>query len=148
VIADLPDWALALLREARVARLGTADRAGRPLVVPVCYALDEETGRLYSPVDAKPKRTRNLRRLRNIADNPRASLLVDRWDEDWSRLAWVMAEGRAEVVPPGDELARGTDLLFARYAQYRAMGLDRRSGTLVRLVPDRWLVWTAAARPS
>ena len=95
-IRATPAWALALLRDARVGRLATADAAGRPLVVPVCYAAD--SARIYSAVDAKPKATRNLRRLRNIADNPQVSLVVDVWDEDWSRLAWVIVEGRADVL--------------------------------------------------
>ncbi len=83
--ADAPAWALALLRDARVGRLATADATGQPLVVPVCYALDADGRHLYSAIDAKPKRTRQLRRLRNIAANPRVSLVVDEYDEDWSR---------------------------------------------------------------
>jgi PPOX class probable F420-dependent enzyme len=143
VIADLPGWALDLLREARVARLGTADRAGRPLVVPVCYALDEVTGRLYSAIDAKPKRTRDLRRLRNIAENPQGSVLVDRWDEDWSRLAWVMVEGRAEVVTGGPDLVRAVGLLLDKYPQYRAMALDRVATVAIVVRPDRVRHWRA-----
>jgi PPOX class probable F420-dependent enzyme len=86
-VAGAPAWALALLRDARVGRLATADAGGRPLVVPVCYAFDGAC--CYSAVDAKPKSTRNLRRLKNIADNPEISLVVDVWDEDWSRLPWT-----------------------------------------------------------
>jgi PPOX class probable F420-dependent enzyme len=143
VIADLPAWALDLLREGRVARLGTADRDGRPLVVPVCYALDDVTGRLYSAIDAKPKRTRDLRRLRNIAENPRGSVLVDHWDEDWSRLAWVMVEGRAETVTGGPDLARALGLLLDKYPQYRAMALDRVATAAIVVRPDRVRHWRA-----
>src|SRR5712691_698902 len=92
---EAPAWAVELLRTARVGRLATAAASGRPHVVPLCFALAGD--RLYWAVDAKPKRTRNLRRLRNIAENPRVSLVVDVWDEDWSRLAWVMVEGAAVV---------------------------------------------------
>jgi PPOX class probable F420-dependent enzyme len=140
VSAGVPRWALGLLREARVARLGTADAAGRPLVVPVCYAFDGT--RLYSVIDAKPKRTRELRRLRNIAENPQASLVVDDYDEDWTRLRWVIAEGRADVLTEGEEYGRAIDLLLAKYPQYRAMALDRARGVLIRIAPERLLHWT------
>lgn len=135
----VPGWALDLLREARVARLGTADATGRPLVVPVCYAWDGE--RLHSAVDAKPKRTRALRRLRHITENAQVCLTVDRYDEDWTRLAHVIVEGRAEILHEGPAFARAIDLLVAKYAQYRAMGLDRAAGTLIRVTPSRILTW-------
>ncbi len=137
-----PAWALALLREARVGRLATADAAGRPLVVPVCYVLDD--ARLYSAVDAKPKSTRNLRRLRNIADNPHVSLVVDLWDEDWSRLAWVIVEGRARVLTTGADFTRAIDLLVAKYPQYRALPLDRTGGAVIAIDLDRVLTWRGA----
>jgi PPOX class probable F420-dependent enzyme len=142
VVAGAPAWALAFLRDARVGRLATADAAGRPLVVPVCYAFDG--ARCFSAVDAKPKQTRNLRRLRNIVDNPQVALVVDHWDEDWSRLAWVMVEGRAEVLHAGAEFTRAIDLLVAKYPQYRGLTLDRASGTLIAVTPDRVLAWRAA----
>jgi len=103
-MAEPPAWAVAMLREARVGRLATADRSARPLVVPVCFAFDGAA--LYSAVDDKPKRTRRLRRLANVADNPQASLLVDVWDEDWTRLAWVSVEGQADVLTGGGDFAR------------------------------------------
>ena len=136
-----PAWALAMLREARVGRLATADAGGRPLVVPVCFAFDGAA--LYSAVDDKPKLTRNLRRLRNIADNPQASLLVDVWDEDWTRLAWVLVEGRADVLRDGAEFTRALELLRAKYPQYRAMNLERE-GAVLRLVAERVRPWRAA----
>ena len=130
-----------MLREGRVARLGTVDPAGQPLVVPVCYAFD---GRVcYSAVDAKPKRVagRALARIRNIEANPRVSLTVDHYDEEWARLRYVIVQGRAVVLSAGDELARGIDLLREKYPQYRAMGLSRESGLVIRIVPDRIVVW-------
>jgi PPOX class probable F420-dependent enzyme len=146
VIASTPAWALALLREGRVGRLATADAAGHPLVVPVCYVFDG--ARCYSAVDAKPKQTRNLRRLRNIAANPHVSLVVDVWDEDWSRLCWVIVEGRAEVLTGGAEFGGAIDRLVAKYPQYRALGLDRRQGALVAITPERLLAWQGAAAPA
>jgi PPOX class probable F420-dependent enzyme len=143
VSAAVPGWALDLLRQARVARLGTADAGARPLVVPVCYAFDGTA--CWSAVDAKPKRTRALRRLRNIAENPRAALLVDEYDEQWTRLRWVMVEGRAEVLTAGDAFTRAADLLLAKYPQYRALGLDRSEGAIVRLAADRIVAWRFAA---
>jgi PPOX class probable F420-dependent enzyme len=141
-VGGTPAWALALLRDARVGRLATADTSGRPLVVPVCYAFDG--ARLYSAVDAKPKSTRNLRRLRNIADNPHVSLVADVWDEDWSRLCWVIVEGRAEVLHAGADFARAIDLLVTKYPQYRTLPLDRTGGIVIAITPDRVLAWRAA----
>ena len=135
-----PAWALACLREARVGRLATADAAGRPLVVPVCFAFDGET--LYSAVDDKPKRTRELRRLRNVAENPHVALVVDEWHEEWSRLRWVIVEGRADVLRTGAEFGRAIDLLREKYPQYRTMDL-RTDGAVLRLRPDRNLAWSA-----
>ncbi len=146
VVRTAPAWAVALLRDARVGRLATADAAGRPLVVPVCYAFDG--ARCYSVVDAKPKRTRDLRRLRNIAANPQVSLVVDVWDEDWSRLAWVIVEGGARVLTTGADFGRAVDLLTAKYPQYRALPVDREHGALVVVTPERLLSWRGAAAPS
>ena len=136
-----PAWALALLREARVGRLATADAAGRPLVVPVCFAFDGEA--LYSAVDDKPKRTRELRRLRNIAENPHVSLVVDEWHEDWSRLCWVIVEGGADILRSGTDMSRAIELLREKYPQYRAMDL-RTDGAVVRMRAERILAWRAS----
>jgi len=136
---DAPPWALALLRNARVGRLATADTSGQPLVVPVCYVFDG--ARCYSAVDAKPKRTRELRRLKNIAASPHASLVVDVWDEDWAKLCWVIVEGRAEVLTTGVEFTRAIDQLVAKYPQYRAMGLDRMEGSVIALEAGRIRAW-------
>ena len=138
---QLPAFAAQLLYESRVARLGTADRTGQPLVVPVCYVFD---GRVcFSALDAKPKRVaaRQLRRVRNITENPRVSLTVDHYDEEWSRLSWVIVQGRADILTEGSERASAVDLLVAKYAQYRAMGLDRDTATVIRISPERTLHW-------
>jgi PPOX class probable F420-dependent enzyme len=132
------------IARGRVGRLGTADRTGQPLVVPICYAFDGE--RLYSAVDAKPKRgpAGELRRIRNIRSNARVSVVVDRYDEDWSRLRWVIIDGLADLLTDGEEFARGADLLLAKYPQYRAMGLPRDRGLMVRIRPTRVNHWRFA----
>ena len=139
--AGAPAWAVEMLRTARVGRLATADASGQPLVVPVCYVWDG--ARLYSAVDAKPKRTRELRRLRNVAENPRVSLVVDVWDEDWSRLAWVVVEGTATVVTDRGERGRALEALVAKYAQYAVMELAVTAGDVIAITPARVLAWRA-----
>jgi len=139
VKSDAPAWATEFLTVARVGRLGTADARGRPLVVPVCFAL--YGARIYSAIDAKPKRTRELRRLRNIAENPRVSLVVDEYDEDWTRLRYVIVEGRADLVTDGEEFSGAVDRLVTKYPQYRALTLSRSSGVLIRINPERVLAW-------
>lgn len=110
------------LEASRVAHLGTADAAGRPHVVPVCFALAGD--RVYITIDQKPKGAADrLKRLRNIEENSHATLLADRYDEDWSKLGWVMLRGRAEILFDGAEHDEAQDLLRQRYPQYRAMDL-------------------------
>ena len=108
----------------RVARLATADASGAPHVVPVCYALIGDN--LYVTIDEKPKRSgvRAMKRLRNIDVNPNVAVVVDRYDDDWARLAWVMLRGRAEILDAGDEHDRAQAALRARYPQYRTMRLE------------------------
>jgi PPOX class probable F420-dependent enzyme len=111
-----------LLDDSRVGHLATADRRGAPHVIPVCYAVDGTT--LYITVDEKPKRRDiPLKRVRNIRENPQAAFIVDRWDEDWRRLGWVMLRGLAEILAAGPEHDRAQTLLIARYPQYRAMNI-------------------------
>ena len=141
---DAPAWALALLREARVGRLATADASGRPLVVPVCYALDADGQHLYSAIDAKPKRTRHLRRVRNIRENPQVSVVVDQYDEDWTRLCYVILEGRAEIVEAGPLRERAIDLLLQRYPQYLALGLAAGHDPVITIAVERIVAWRFA----
>ncbi|MBN9559896.1 MAG: TIGR03668 family PPOX class F420-dependent oxidoreductase [Alphaproteobacteria bacterium] len=113
----------ALVESRRVGHLATADATGAPYVVPVCFAVLDDT--LYVTIDAKPKRVAggSLKRLRNIATNPSVAFVADRYHEDWSRLGWVMLRGRAEILDGGAEHERAQTALRARYAQYRAMDL-------------------------
>jgi PPOX class probable F420-dependent enzyme len=123
---------------ARVARLATADANGRPHLVPVVFAVDGD--RVYSVVDAKPKRTTALRRLANVNENQAVALLVDHYDDaDWGALWWVRAEGRGRVLEPdAGEAARAVRLLGERYAQQRAVG------AVLAVDVDRWSGWSAS----
>jgi PPOX class probable F420-dependent enzyme len=106
----------------RVGHLATADRSGAPHVIPVCYAVSEDT--LYITIDEKPKRHDvPLKRLRNILENLQAAFVADHYDEDWRRLGWVMLRGKAEILETGAEHDQAQELLRARYPQYRAMNL-------------------------
>jgi PPOX class probable F420-dependent enzyme len=107
----------------RVGRLATADARGNPHVVPVCFAIANDT--LYVTVDEKPKQAggRPLKRLRNMLDNPSAAFVADRYDDEWTHLGWVMLRGRAEILTDGPEHDRAQALLRERYVQYRAMQL-------------------------
>jgi PPOX class probable F420-dependent enzyme len=125
------------LAAARVARLATADRDGRPHVVPVCFALDGAS--LYITIDEKPKRGARLKRLRNIEENPEVALVADRYDEDWTRLGWVMLRGHAEILLGGTEHDRAQALLRARYPQLRAMAIDGLPVIAIRIA--RALSW-------
>src|SRR3954468_4067411 len=103
---------------ARVARLATLDPDGRPHLVPIVFALDGDT--LYSAVDAKPKRSRTLRRIENARSRPDVAELVHEYLADWGRLWWSRLRGRARVLAAGEEAGRALDLLAAKYEQYRA----------------------------
>jgi PPOX class probable F420-dependent enzyme len=109
----------------RVAHLATADSQAVPHVVPVCFGLLED--RLYITIDQKPKRERDrpLKRLRNIAENPRVAIVFDRYDEDWRRLAWVMLHGRAGILTEGGEHDQAQSLLRSRYKQLEAMAIGQ-----------------------
>jgi PPOX class probable F420-dependent enzyme len=128
--------ARARFASARVARLATADANGRPHLVPIAFAVDGD--RVYSAVDAKPKRTTALRRLRNVRENPMVALLVDHYDEDWSELWWVRAEGVARVLDAEEaEVQRALALLHARYPQQEV------AGAVLAVGVERWRGWSA-----
>lgn len=118
----LSDQQRHFLDAVRVGHLATADRGGVPHVIPVCYAVEGAT--VYITIDEKPKRRDiPLKRVRNLLENPSFSFVVDRWDEDWTRLGWVMLRGAAEILDSGAEHDRAQALLRERYPQYRAMAL-------------------------
>jgi PPOX class probable F420-dependent enzyme len=123
---------------ARVARLATADAGGRPHLVPIVFALQGET--IYSVVDAKPKRTAELKRLQNVRSNPWVSVLVDHYDDsDWSALWWVRADGVARVLELDEPESLGAvELLAGRHPQQRA------TGPVLAVDVQRWSGWTAS----
>jgi PPOX class probable F420-dependent enzyme len=136
-----PEEARRRFAAARVARLATADAGGRPHLVPIVFAVERET--IYSVVDAKPKRTTELRRLRNVGSNPWVSVLVDHYDDgDWSALWWVRADGAARVLDRDEPESRdAVGLLAGRYPQQRATGL------VLAVDVQRWSGWaTTTAR--
>jgi PPOX class probable F420-dependent enzyme len=135
-----PASARALFATARVARLATVGGDGRPHLVPIVFALDGDL--LHSAVDHKPKRTQQLRRLDNVAANPRVCVLADLYDEEWTRLWWARGDGVARVVESGaQEHARAVKLLVERYAQYAG---QPPSGPAIVIDVERWSGWSGA----
>jgi PPOX class probable F420-dependent enzyme len=127
----------------RVARLATANADGHPHVVPVCYAFDGE--RFFTPLDEKPKRVagNQLRRVHNIEARHEASLLVDQYDDDWSRLGYVLVHGRADLLMPDDAGHNpALVLLRERYHQYRSMALENYP--VIVIIPDSVVSWGPA----
>lgn len=121
---------------ARVARLATVDASGRPHLVPIVFAVDGDT--VYSTVDDKPKRSTELRRLGNVRANPSVTLLVDHYEEDWSKLWWVRADGAGRVLDPGAvEAEHAITLLAERYPQQRAVG------PVLAIDVARWSGWSS-----
>ena len=127
------------LSAQRVGHLATVDERAIPHVVPICFALSENA--LYSSIDDKPKENsrRPLKRLRNIETNANVSVVIDRYDEDWSLLGWVLLWGRAEILTTGGEHDGAQELLRARYPQYRVMRISSYPVIAVRI--ERTASW-------
>jgi PPOX class probable F420-dependent enzyme len=134
--------AVAAFATAPIAVLATVGSDGAPHAVPVVFAAHrhDDTVTVYTAVDAKRKSTHRLRRLANIAANPRVSLLVDHYDDDWAQLWWVRADGAATVHEHGEEMATGYLLLRQKYPQYERIALD---GPVVSIRLDHWATWHA-----
>lgn len=128
-----------LLATARVGHLATASRDGRPHVIPMCFAWVPPV--LYSAIDAKPKRTTHLRRVRNIIETGRAAFVVDRWSEDWRQLAYVLIEGPAEILDDGQERDDALIFLTAKYPQYDDLPLV--DNLVVKVTAERTVEWHA-----
>jgi PPOX class probable F420-dependent enzyme len=124
---------------ARVARLATLGRDGAPHLVPFCFALSGNV--LYSAVDHKRKRSSRLQRFDNVTRDPRVGVLVDHYEEDWSKLWWVRLEGLARELESGAEANEALRLLTAKYGQYLD---DPPSGPVLRIEVQRWSGWTAS----
>jgi PPOX class probable F420-dependent enzyme len=132
-----------LARDARVAHLATSDQYARPHVVPIVFAFEEPC--LYTPIDRKPKSVddwRRLRRVRNVVTNGRASVVIDVWDEDWSKLRYVLLEGTADVLEFGAERDHAAALLEAKYPQYAAMPLG--DAPIIRVTVEQSREWSGA----
>ena len=126
---------------APVARLATVGPTGQPHLVPVTFALDGD--HVYTAVDAKPKTTTNLRRLRNIRRDPRVAVLADHYEADWDRLWWARADGLASILGEPTGRARPLELLAARYPQYR---VNPPAGPVIAIAVERWTGWAASDR--
>ena len=122
-----------------VARLATVGPDGRPHLVPITFAVDGD--HIYTAVDAKPKSSRQLRRLRNIAGNPQVAVLADHYEQDWGSLWWVRADGHASILAGPGELARPLHLLAGRYPHYRARP---PAGPVIHILAERWAGWAAS----
>ena len=131
---------LAFLETQRAGRLATASGDGAPHVIPVCYACDGTS--LYIALDAKPKRVapKRLRRIRNILENPRVALVIDRYSDDWSELAYLLIQGSAALIHPGEaEHSRAVALLRERYIQYLAMPIEQQP--IIAIHPAKVVAW-------
>jgi PPOX class probable F420-dependent enzyme len=127
-----------LLESERVGRLGLLDDEGAPRVLPVTFALAD--GWIWSAIDNKPKRVEEPARVRFLRRDPRASLTVDRYSDDWDQLAWVQVLGSVRILDPSDGAA-GLEALSAKYQQYRQ---KEPPGPLLALEPERYLWWRAS----
>lgn len=124
------------LTRAKVGHLATASADGRPHIVPCCFVTSDTT--VYSAVDAKPKSTHRLQRIRNLEANPLVSLLVDHYEDDWAELWWVRVDGVARVLDRGDDYTAALDLLERKYAQYRE---TRPPGPVIVFNIEQWRSW-------
>ena len=128
-----------MLAAARTGHLATADAAGVPHVIPVCYAFDGRS--IYSVLDRKPKLAdlTRLRRVRNIQANPAVALIVDHYEEDWSQLRYILLTGQAELLLDGEERAGAVRLLRQKYPQYRDMDIDLNP--VIKITPAKAVAW-------
>ena len=147
---------LAFIEGRRTATLATISGTGQPRLVPICFVLadlDAEDSRtvLYSPLDEKPKRSddvRHLARVRDITERSSVTILFERWDEDWSRLAWLRARGTASIVESGEDAEAHRSVvqaMRAKYPQYRDHAID--TSPMIRVVIDEVSSWSATAGP-
>jgi PPOX class probable F420-dependent enzyme len=132
---------LAFLRAARTAHLATADKSGQPHVIPICFVCDGK--HFFSPIDEKPKRAAptKLKRLKNIRENPQVALIIDRYDEDWRKLGYILVFGKARILQSGEKHRSAVKLLRRKYRQYRAMVIDERP--MIVITAKRIVSWNA-----
>jgi coenzyme F420-0:L-glutamate ligase / coenzyme F420-1:gamma-L-glutamate ligase len=130
---------LAFIRAARLAHLATAGADGQPHVVPICFVFDGKD--FYSPIDEKPKRTSpaKLKRVTNIQANAQTALVIDRYSENWKRLAYILIRGKAKIVHRGTAHAEAVHRLRRKYPQYRQMAIHARP--MIQITPTKWSLW-------
>lgn len=125
--------------DSPVARLATADAAGVPHVVPITFVVEDDV--IYFVIDHKPKRSTNLRRLRNIAENPAVAVITDQYADDWSALWWARADGRAEIWEDGEDRSKAVAQLQGKYPQYEE---TPPHGPVVAIRVAAWTGWAYA----
>lgn len=147
------DWRR-FIEDRRTATLATISKTGQPRLVPVCFVLGDEAPlgtqvALYTPLDEKPKRSadvHDLARVRDIIERPTVTVLFDRWDEDWTRLAWLRASGTASIVEPERNPGSHRRLVAALRAKYPQYGDQRiEAAPMIRVVFDEVTAWSASA---
>jgi PPOX class probable F420-dependent enzyme len=138
-VSALSPSELRFIRAARVAHLATAGRNSQPHVIPICFVFDGK--HFYSPIDEKPKRTTpaKLKRVRNLQENAQAAMVIDRYSEDWKKLAYVLIHGGAKILYSGAAHVRAVRRLRRKYPQYRQMGIHTRP--MIQIRPLRWTFW-------
>lgn len=131
-----------LIRSNRVAHLATADKAGQPHVMPICFVFDGK--RFFSPIDEKPKKTVpvKLKRLKNIAENSNVALVIDHYEENWRKLTYLLISGKARVLHSGKTHRQAVLLLRRKYPQYRRMAIETRP--MIVITPIRIRFWNGA----
>lgn len=138
-VSHFPPSALRFIRAARLAHLATAGADGQPHVIPICFVFDGK--HFYSPIDEKPKRTApaRLKRVTNIQENAQAALVIDRYSEDWRRLAYMLIRGKAKILHRGAAHAEAVRRLRRKYPQYRQMAIHTRP--MIQITSVRWTLW-------
>ncbi len=135
-LRDLDDWALELLEDSRVARLGLLDSDDRPRVLPITFAI--AGGRIWTAIDSKPKRPgREPARIDFLRRRPDVAVMFDRYEEDWSRLAWVQVLGNAGI----HEIEEQDEALAALAEKYEPYRDEPPLGPLIGIEPRRVLAW-------
>lgn len=140
----ISEWEQNFIRGQRVAHLATVDADGQPHAVPIVYAFDGQ--RLFTPIDEKPKKVGayRLQRVRNIREDNRVAVIIDRYNEDWDQLAWVQLRGEAKIITSGQPYDSGVQLLSSKYPQYQEMPLAGRP--LILIAPRKVTSWRAQVR--
>ncbi len=138
-VSSLAPSASRLVRSARVARLATSGADRQPHVIPICFVFDGKD--FFSPLDEKPKRVapHKLKRLRNIGENAKVSLVIDHYEEDWRKLSYTLVFGKARVLTRGKKHRDAVSRLRRKYPQYRHMAIHQRP--LIQITPNRWSFW-------